>query len=300
MRWSRINYAVRTGFWLRKRFLLKNISFTLKQGSVTGLVGPNGAGKTTTLKIGAGILKPDNGQIFYRDKEPLRTDHLAGIGFLPELQYYYPNATTREWLLFMGSITGKSKPKIKDNMAHLSEQLQLTPLLNRQLHTLSKGQAQRVGIAQTLMHEPAMLLLDEPMSGLDPFWRYKVHQLFREYHRNGGTILFSSHILADVEELCDYIVLIQNGTVQWQGATTELHHRISKFQVICANDRIGQLQTWAINSEFETLPSGDIAFFIQPEHKTPFLRFTLDQKVELRSIRPHFQEIGKILFDIQK
>lgn len=290
---------MRSGFWLIRHPLLKQISFSLEKGSILGMVGPNGAGKTTTLKIGAGILHPDRGCItFY--KKPFERKHLTRIGFLPELQYTYPNTTVREWLTFLGSLSGIEPNRLKKKMEEYAALLKFETFFDRKLHSLSKGQIQRVGIAQALQHTPEVLLLDEPMSGLDPYWRNKVQRMLRDYNRNGGSIIFSSHILSDVEELCDYIVLIQSGSVTWQGGMTELQQRISGYQVVCSDICTDLLSPWAADNLSEHLKTGDITFSIPSFRKDDFLKFIVHHQIELKSIKPKFKDLGNIIFDIRK
>lgn len=300
LEWKDISYSVRTGFWLRRKSILKGVSLSLPRGSAVGLVGPNGAGKTTTIKIGAGLVRPDSGHVCTGMDRPEDVAARGDIGLLTELQYFYPHVTVREWLRFLGLLTGRSPAFVDKNISFYTRELELEGLLSQQMKNLSKGQSQRVGLAQALVHGPGILLLDEPMSGLDPYWRYRVLRLLQDFRAQGGSILFSSHILADVEELCQKIVLMQDGEIHWQGDMEEVRKQIKGYRVICPMSAKDVLENWPGKVAVQNLPDQGISILLEAEEKDDFLRFALSEGIEVSSINPQFMELEEVLFGLHK
>ncbi len=199
---------------------LRGLDLTVRRGEIHGLVGPNGAGKSTAFKILLGLLRPSGGRghLFGRplgDRETRRR-----LGFLPELPSYYPHLTVRELLQLARALSGVPRDSGAD--VRLLDRLGLEPLADRPVRRLSKGQLQRVGLAQALVHEPEFLVLDEPMSGLDPLGRALVKERLRAERAAGRTVLLSSHVLADVEALADTVTLIAGGRRLEEGRPAEL------------------------------------------------------------------------------
>lgn len=300
LQWKDVSYSVRTGFWLRKKRILNRVSLTLPQGAAVGLVGPNGAGKTTTIKIGAGLVGPDCGQVLAAGGRIADISVRRKTGLLTELQYFYPHVTVKEWLRFLVSLTGLSPANITDKFSFFIRELQLEQLLNRQMKTLSKGQAQRVGLVQAMVHGPDILLLDEPMSGLDPYWRSKILRLLRDFRDQGGSILFSSHIIADVEDLCERIVLMQEGRVQWEGDIRDVRRQIRGYRVICTSASAEDLGDWQEKAAIETLPDKGVLIYLDPEKKDEFLNFALSEGITVDAVIPQLLKLEEVLFGLRK
>ena len=210
------------------RFAVNNISFSIESGEIFGLVGPNGAGKTTTMRMLVTLLKPDKGEIFVGGhsvrKKPNEVRRI--IGFMPDSFGVYGDMTVQEYLDFFGACY-----KIPPNQrAHLiTDLLDLVDLGHRRddmVDTLSTGLKQRLGLARVLIHDPGILVLDEPASGLDPRARVEIRELLLEVARLGKTIIFSSHILADVGELCTRVGIIEDGKMVALGTLQQLSERV--------------------------------------------------------------------------
>jgi ABC-2 type transport system ATP-binding protein len=213
----------RPGLFQRTIAALRGLTFAVRPGEIYGLVGPNGAGKTTAFKVLLGLARPSGGggSIFglpFGHREARRR-----IGFLPELPSYYPHLTVREMLHLARALSGMSRNETAD--AKLFGELGLSELRDRPIRRLSKGQIQRVGLAQALVHYPELLILDEPMSGLDPFGRALVRDRLLRERQAGRAILLSSHVLADVEALADTVGLIAGGRLVVEGGPRELLDR---------------------------------------------------------------------------
>jgi ABC-2 type transport system ATP-binding protein len=200
--------------WTMRRFLvLDRIDLQVEPGQVFGLIGPNGAGKTTTFKCILGLLRPTSGTVTFCG-EPLKAAARAGIGFLPEQPYFYDYLTVRETLGLYARLYGMSGPRRTQRINDIIEQLQLGHKARAPLRTLSKGTLQRVGIAQAILNEPRLVILDEPMSGLDPAGRKHMRELIGNLRRQGTTVIFSSHILPDAEALCQKVAILTGGRVR--------------------------------------------------------------------------------------
>lgn len=208
------------------------MSFEVPEGSVTGFLGSNGSGKTTTIKSILSLLRHEKGRIeFFSGK--IKNPKFQ-IGYLPERPYFYEYLTGLEFLMFYGQLSMSiSKKDLKDKAIVLLKKVGLEHAENKLLRNYSKGMLQRVGLAQALIHSPKFLILDEPMSGLDPDGRYQVTQIIQEVADAGATIFFSSHLLADVERLCDRLVIINHGKIIFQGLQSQfLSSGDSGFEVI--------------------------------------------------------------------
>lgn len=199
------------GLIKRRVQAVSDISLTINEGEVFGLIGPNGAGKSTTIRMLVGLIRPDKGSIFFLGNSLASPPIQVTIGYLPENPYLYDHLTLLELLNFCGKTSGLSSEQINVRGQKLMGKLNLLEAQKRPLRTFSKGMLQRAGICFALLHDPSIVILDEPMSGLDPIGRKMVFDLVVELKQQGKTIFFCSHILNDVERLCDRIGLIHRG-----------------------------------------------------------------------------------------
>lgn len=194
-----------------KTIALSGLSFSVQKGEVFGIIGPNGAGKSTTLKILMGFVKYDSGTVALSGRRPSDPAAHCVVGYLPENPCLYENLTAREHLKFAGRISGLDAGEIKSRTERLLSMVNLSHAADKPVRGYSKGMTQRAALAYALFHEPEILILDEPMSGLDPLGRQLVVDIIQEYHSRGNTILFCSHILTDVERICDRIGIMDRG-----------------------------------------------------------------------------------------
>jgi ABC-2 type transport system ATP-binding protein len=196
--------------WKKMKALL-GVDLAVREGEIIGYLGPNGAGKTTTLKLLVGLLRPTAGRVLVAGRPPSEPEARSRIGFLPENPYFYEYLTGREFLSFCGRLGGLSGAGLKRRVQPLLEQVGLGHAADRPLRKYSKGMLQRIGLAQALVNDPPILILDEPMTGLDPIGRREVRDLILDLKKSGKTVLFSSHILADVELICDRVAFLHRG-----------------------------------------------------------------------------------------
>ncbi len=194
-----------------------NLSLTLQSGKIMGFLGTNGAGKTTTIKMLLGFFKPDSGTLMLKGGDPTTTTARRLIGYMPETAYYYPWLNIHELLDLYGGLCGLSRNEIKTRTPTLIQRVGLADAGKRLLRHYSKGMLQRAGIAQALLHNPEILILDEPFTGLDPLARTQLRDLILEQKQKGKTIFFSSHELSEAEMICDEIVILKQGRLVWQG-----------------------------------------------------------------------------------
>lgn len=206
-----ISKTYNPGLFKKKVEAVRDLSFEVRQGEVFGLIGPNGAGKSTTIRMLLGLIRPGSGSILFRGQPLSVAEMQRHTGYLPENPYLYDHLNLQELLTFCGHTSGLDSAVTARRSALLMDKLNLTAARKRPLRTFSKGMLQRSGICFALLHDPSVVILDEPMSGLDPIGRKMVFDLVMELKSEGKTIFFCSHILNDVERLCDRIGLIHQG-----------------------------------------------------------------------------------------
>ena len=208
--------------WGRRHPALADVSFSVSRGEIFGLLGPNGAGKSTALKILLGLLRPSGGTGTLLGL-PLGTAAArARVGFLPENPYFYDYLSAQEFLDTCATLSGLPRRGRGDLIALTLDRVGLDPEERRRLRKFSKGMLQRVGLAQAILHDPELVILDEPMSGLDPVGRRQVRDLMLALKEEGKTVIFSSHVLPDVEALCDRVAILVKGRVRREGAVGDL------------------------------------------------------------------------------
>jgi ABC-2 type transport system ATP-binding protein len=212
----------RVGFWRRRTRVLQSLDLTVCQGEIFGYLGPNGAGKTTTIKLLTGLILPTAGQIRLLGQELMGVSAKHEIGFLPENPYFYDYLTGWEFLDLCGRLFGLSASQRRDRIARLLHLADLESAADRQLRKYSKGMLQRLGLAQALINDPRLVILDEPMSGLHPLGRKAMRDAIRTLKAEGRTVFFSTHILSDVEILCDRVAILVAGRLRDVGRLDEI------------------------------------------------------------------------------
>ncbi len=208
-----VHKKYRVGFWGRRFIALDDLSLEIKQGEILGYLGPNGAGKTTTFKVLLDLIRPDKGEVEIFGR-PADRKSRGRIGFLPENPYFYMYLTAKESLRFHGQLSGMDKKLREERIPMLLEKVGLDYAANKTLKKFSRGMLQRIGIAQAMINDPDILILDEPMSGLDPSGRSRMRDIILSCRDAGKTVIFSSHILSDVEVMCDRAAMVRGGRLQ--------------------------------------------------------------------------------------
>lgn len=221
------SYAV--GFWKKQiRPALKSLDLKVNTGETFGFLGPNGAGKTTTLKLLMGIIFPTAGSATILGKDSFDPEIKRKIGFLPEQPYFYDYLSAPELLDYYARLSGVPAGLRRQRISDLLGRVGLGDVGNKQLRKFSKGMLQRVGIAQAIVHDPEVVFMDEPMSGLDPLGRHEVRELIQQLKDQGKTIFFSTHILSDAETLCDRVAVIHKGELRGVGVVNDFRSSIAE------------------------------------------------------------------------
>jgi ABC-2 type transport system ATP-binding protein len=251
------------GFWRRRpRRALRPLHLTVAEGEIFGFLGPNGAGKTTTLKLLMGLVFPTSGSARILGKAWTDPAVKAQIGFLPEQPYFYDYLTARELLEYYAQLSGVPAKERRARAEAMLARVGLPDVGGVQLRKFSKGMLQRVGIAQAILHDPKVVFLDEPMSGLDPMGRREVRDLMEQLKRQGKTVFFSTHILSDAEALCDRVAIIHLGELRGVGAVVDLTSSVhGKVEIVWQGTRAPA----SLKSLGECYVTGDTVRAVVPE-----------------------------------
>ncbi len=280
-----ISKKFKKNFWDKDFLAVDNVSFNIKPGDLVGFLGANGAGKTTIIKIlmefsrqTSGSLKFDS--IMGQDSNEIR----SSIGYLPERPYLYPHLSGREFLNYVGEINLIKSENLESLIKFWSEKMQIYHALDKLTKEYSKGMLQRLGFASCLMHGPKLLVLDEPLSGLDPVGRRDFKKIMVELNKMGVTIFFSSHIVSDVEEICNKVIFIEKGKLVYEGNLDTLIMKNS-------ND----LYTMKIlkNDVVEIL-------HVNKEEKDNYLKFAMTNRFEVLGIEKEKITLEEIIYKIKK
>ena len=270
---------------VRKQFgnftAVDNISFSIEKGCIYGLLGPNGAGKTTTLRMIMDIIAPDSGKITFSENRQIK-NFLDNIGYLPEERGLYRKMKVRDVVLFIAELKGMRKHEALTEIEKWIVQMQLNEWGNKRIDQLSKGMAQKIQFITTVIHKPELIILDEPFSGLDPINMTLLKDLMLELRDNGATIIFSTHVMEQVEKLCDRICLINNGSILLEGELRKIKQSFGKSSVeieyIGSIDPIRNSQWIQDCNDFGQYAEVKLK---TPEDYRPFLRELVEKNIDV-------------------
>ncbi|MGB3608138.1 ABC transporter ATP-binding protein [Psychroserpens sp.] len=234
---------------------LNDVSISVPKGSIFGLLGPNGAGKTTLIRIINQITMPDTGRVLL-DGEALKPEHIKNIGYLPEERGLYKSMKVGEQALYLAQLKGLTKQEAKKRLHYWFEKLEIGDWWNKKIQELSKGQAQKIQFIVTVLHQPKLLIFDEPFSGFDPINANLIKDEILQLRDEGATVIFSTHRMESVEELCDHIALIHKSNKVLDGKLTDIkrHYKTNTFEV-GFQTASPETITNAIKEQFEVLPA---------------------------------------------
>jgi ABC-2 type transport system ATP-binding protein len=278
------SYSV--GFWRKTpRVALWPLNLTVGEGEVFGLLGPNGAGKTTTLKLLMGLVFPTGGTARILGKDVNDSEVKAQIGFLPEQPYFYDYLTASELLEYYAQLSGVEATGRGRKIEAMLDRVGLKDAGRVQLRKFSKGMLQRVGLAQAILHDPKVVFLDEPMSGLDPMGRRHVRDLMEELKQQGKTVFFSTHILSDAEALCDRVAVIHRGELRGIGQVAELTSSVAGKVEMIWNGSVVPAGLGALGAECHI--SGETVRAVLPEaQQDAALEILRRERLRLISLTP--------------
>ena len=284
------------GLGLKKAMAVKQLTLNIFEGEVFGLIGPNGAGKTTTLKMVLGLTHPTSGSIRIFGGDAKEANHRSEIGFLPERPYFYQYLTAIEFLHFYGQLFGLPTEVREERARKLLARVGMANHADTALRKFSKGMLQRMGMAQALIGDPKLIVLDEPMSGLDPLGRMLIRDIIMDLKKEGRTILFSSHILSDVEVICDRIGILAKGELKEVGTVdTLLHSRVKATEITVmgkASDLPASVADLA-DSITET-PDRVLITVSSDTNKNTINRALLDANVPILALTPRHDSLEDI------
>ena len=284
--------------WKRQKVrAVDGLSFSVEEGEVCGFLGPNGAGKTTTLKILFGLLTPTSGTTSILGGDSGALDFRRDVGFLPENPYFYDYLTGEEFLNFYGCLFELSEAVRRERIASLLKLVDLERAAGLRLRKYSKGMLQRIGMAQALINDPKLLVLDEPQSGLDPAGRKQIRDLILEMRARGKTVLFSSHILSDAEMICDRVLIVHRGKLVATGRLDELlEARVREVEVRVEGlspEAVGKLRAKAA-SVIETAGQVQFVFAGEGDGMAGILATISAGGGRLRSLVPHRETLEDV------
>jgi ABC-2 type transport system ATP-binding protein len=278
--------SYQVGFWRRRtKVALRPLRLSIEEGEVFGFLGPNGAGKTTTLKLLMGLVFPTAGTAKILGREMDDPEVKSQIGFLPEQPYFYDHLTARELLNYYGQLSGIPAKGRSARVEEMLERVGLSDSAGVQLRKFSKGMLQRVGLAQAILHDPKLVFLDEPMSGLDPMGRREVREMIQQLKHEGKTVFFSTHILSDAEALCDRVGVIHQGELRGVGAVADLTSQTQgRVEIIFLAQKVPAALT---QLGAEARVSGDMVNAVLPEkHQDEVLEVLRRERLKLISLTP--------------
>jgi ABC-2 type transport system ATP-binding protein len=283
------------GFTRRRTEAVRGISFEVEQGQIFGFLGPNGAGKTTTIKLLMGLIFPTGGSgtvLGARIGDRVAKERL---GYLPENPYFYDYLSVHELLDMVGRLHGLNGPRRRKRTEELIERVGLSHAGKRPLRGYSKGMLQRAGLAQALMGDPELVVLDEPMSGLDPIGRKEVRDLLLELKEQGKTVFFSTHILSDATMLCDRVAIIVRGKLRDVGPLGELlSPQVRRVEVVWrpANGETAALREHA--GQHETTSEGEVMRTDDPEVANAFIEAVVKAGGTVVQVTPQRQTLEEL------
>ncbi|MDJ0789466.1 MAG: ABC transporter ATP-binding protein [Myxococcota bacterium] len=289
----------RPGFGLVRKRVLHGISFDVKRGEIFGFVGPNGAGKTTTLKLLMGLIHPQEGSARILDHDIRESEFRRHVGFLPENPYFYDYLTGVEFLEFYARVSGVPRGERPARIEQLLADVGLSHAGGERLRNYSKGMLQRIGIAQALIHDPTVVFLDEPMSGLDPIGRKEIRDLILRLNEGGKTIFMNTHILSDVEMLCHRVAIIVKGQIRFEGGPEDfLSAGHGGVDVVLSQMPPQALLDLEEQLELEVRGQGERIEANVAEKSLPdLLRGALAAGAEVVSVTPHRASLETVFLD---
>lgn len=277
-----------------KHTAVDGVSFSMPEGCIFGLLGPNGAGKTSLIRIITSITRADAGKVFFNG-EPLNSSHPTQIGYMPEERGLYKKMKVGEHLLYLAQLKGLTYEAARREIDHWLQKFEITDWWNKKVEELSKGMQQKMQFIATVVHRPSLLILDEPFSGLDPVNTNLIKSEIKELSRQGASIIFSTHRMEQVEEICQYIVLINKGRNVLEGPVRDIRHRFKKhlFHIGYEGKLPADIHAKAtiVEQDEESLTAQLPA---DEHYSDQLLRYLLDNQVHIRSFHEILPSLNEI------
>lgn len=278
----------------RNHQALKGVSFDVEAGRIFGLLGPNGAGKTSLIRIITTITRADEGQVLFNG-EPLNQDHPSQIAYLPEERGLYKKMKVGEQLLYLARLKGMNAKDAKEKIIYWLKRFEMEDWIHKKIEELSKGMQQKVQFVSTVLHDPKLLILDEPFSGLDPINTALIRDEIFNLHQRGATIIFSTHRMEQVEEFCQEIVLINNGEIILRGEVDAIKENYKKhiFEIAFKQAYLGDLPEF--NQEIIQREDHTLIFQVGENIQSgDIIRFFMDRGCEITSFREVLPSLNEV------
>ncbi|MFT4703150.1 MAG: ABC-2 type transport system ATP-binding protein [Bradymonadia bacterium] len=292
-----LSKTFKIGFFRKKVVAVRNATFDVSRGEVFGIVGPNGAGKSTTIKMILGLIRPDagTGHVFGKSIESRAArNHIA---FLPETPSFYDHLKPGELLDYFGDLYGLDTATKKKRIPELIERVGLSNAIHKPIRKFSKGMVQRIGLAQALLPEADIIVLDEPQSGLDPLGRKDVRDLILEQRDAGRTVIFSSHILNDVEQICDRVAILTAGVVRQVGPLSEIVSQgvdDVEIRIRATPELAAEL---AEANDIESMPDGTYRWTVAESEVQQVLRGAMEKGIQVIAVVPHRRDLEDVFVE---
>jgi ABC-2 type transport system ATP-binding protein len=294
-----LHKSFKTGFLLQKKKILKGISLTVGKGEIFGYLGPNGAGKTTTIKCLLGLIFPEKGNMEILGHPHLSLKAKEKIGFLPENPYFYDYLSASEFLDFYSRLFGIKKQEKEEKIHSLLKTVSLESAKDLQLRKFSRGMLQRIGLAQAMLNDPDLVLLDEPLGGLDPLGRKEIRDIIIKLKEQGKTVFLSSHILQDIEMICDQVAILVDGKIINQGNLQDLvSEKIFFTEIVLSGLEANDVQDLG-----ETMTSSGGRIFIkiiEEDNIEKILELVHAKKGKIHSLIPRTETLEDIFVGMVK
>ncbi len=269
---------------LKKPFqALRDVSFVIPENQIIGFLGANGAGKTTSIKIAMDFIRPTTGKVVYGPAlGKSKNEAFKNLGYLPERPFFYPHLTGREFCTYMGQLSEVANQRIREKIDFWAPRFKIDFALDREIKTYSKGMLQRIGFLATLIHEPKLIILDEPLSGLDPIGRKELKEIIVEVNKLGATVFFSSHIVSDVEEICNNVMFMKDGEMVFNGSVDKLINEHKKPENTIRYVKDGNVLVEVVNDK----------------DKNAFFKNALSQGWNIMSVEPAKPTLEEIFYNV--
>lgn len=294
-----LHKSFKLGFLLKKKEILRGISLSVKQGEVFGYLGPNGAGKTTTIKCILGLIFPEKGSIEIFGHPHFSPKAKEKTGFLPENPYFYDHLTASEFLDYYSQLFLIKKEEKEEKIKSLLRLVDLEGSADLQLRKFSRGMLQRIGMAQTLLNDPSLVFLDEPLGGLDPLGRKEIRDIIVRLKDEGKTVFLSSHILQDIEMICNRVAIIVNGEIINQGALQDLVSEKILFTEIILSG-VGEKELEGLGEYFSGHGDRTLLKILKEENVEKVLQLVQSRKGKVHSLIPRTETLEDLFVEIVK
>ncbi|MCE2963277.1 MAG: ABC transporter ATP-binding protein [Chitinophagales bacterium] len=285
----------------KENFAVQHLSFDIERGTIFGLLGPNGAGKTTLLRMITGILVPDNGEIYVQGQKTDLVSNAKFIGYMPEERGLYKKMRAEEQAIYLAQLKGLPKSEAKERVHYWFDRLDMNSWKNKTVEEVSKGMGQKLQFVCTVIHEPSLIILDEPFSGLDPLNADIIKNEIYELAKQGATIVFSTHRMEQVEEICQQIVLMNKGKIILNDTVVNAKKQYQKGEYILKGERLENLAQVNELYTSETLTDKEIKLSLLDGKKpNELLAYLSNQDIELSSLALDTPSLNEIFIELVK